>query len=104
MFLLSMAPHSPLISLLARLQLTTKSLLLSVQVRVVLMVLRISGFRSRSVLVAEKASMYFPRLNLTAVLPFPNRSYAAPMRALTSSHFTPCVERDGYRICVGAEA
>ena len=62
---------------------------------VVLIVLRISGFKSRSVLVAEKASMYLPRLNLTAVLPFPNRSYAAPVRTLTSFHLTPCVDRDG---------
>src|SRR5262245_42323599 len=89
------APHSPFFSVFDSTQSGTKSLSESVQERVVLMVVRMIGFRSRSVLVAEKASMYFPMLNLNAVFPLPNTSYATPTRGVTSSHFTLCVDPFG---------
>ena len=59
-----MAAHSPFCSVLARSQFATKSLFVSVHDRVVLIVVRISGLRSRSVLVAEKASIYLPEVDL----------------------------------------
>src|SRR5437868_6648565 len=90
-----MSPHSAFLTGFARSQLTTKSLFRSVHARVVLTATRISGFKSRSVLVAEKASMYFPRFTFSAVLPFPNRSYAAPTRGVMSLQLTPAVDRDG---------
>src|ERR1700694_3232426 len=99
-----MSPHSPFLLTLARSQFTTKSLFESVQVRVVLVVVRMRGLRSRSVLVAEKACIYLPILNLTAVLPFPNRSYATPIRGVTSCQWTPWVDREGYRMSTGADA
>ena len=69
-----MSPHSPFLLGSARLQFATKSLFVSVHTRVVLTVVRIKGFKSKSLLLATKASMYLPRLNFSAVLPFPNRS------------------------------
>src|SRR4051812_10317971 len=80
---LSRAPHSPFFAALLRLQFTTKSPL-SVHVRVVLITVRISGFMSRSLLFAVIASMYLPRLNFSAVFPFPKRSYAKPIRGVRS--------------------
>ncbi len=44
---------------------------------------------------AVSACMYFPMLNFTAVLPLPNRSYAAPIRGVRSLQWTPGVERAG---------
>src|SRR5580765_6373 len=94
-FLLSMAPHSRFFSVLLRSQFGTKSLFRSVHNRVVLTVVRVSGFMSRSLLVAVTACMYFPRLNLTAVLPFPKTSYATPMRGVTSLQSYPAVDPAG---------
>src|SRR5207244_13043563 len=85
-------------------QFTTKSLFESVHVRVVLMAVRMIGFRSKSLLAAVTPWTYLPRLNLIAVLPLPNRSYATPMRGVMSCHFTCCVDRDGYTISGCAKA
>src|SRR5712671_603063 len=94
-FLLSIASHSPFFAVLLRLQFGTKSLLVSVQTRVVLTVVRVNGFMSRSLFVAVTACMYFPRLNLSAVLPFPKTSYATPMRGVTSLQSYPAVDPPG---------
>src|SRR4029078_7378606 len=87
--------HSPFFSRFERSQFTTKSLFVSVQVRVVLIAVRMMGFISKSLLVAGMASMYLPRLTFNAVLPLPNRSYATPTRGVTSIHDAPSVDRAG---------
>ena len=46
----------------------------SLNPRVVFVAVRISGFMSRSLLLAVIASRYLPMLNLTAVFPLPNTS------------------------------
>jgi hypothetical protein len=71
---LSIAPHSPLAPVARRSQLGTKSPLASFQVRVVLSGVRMSGFKSRSLLLAVSAVTYLPTFTLTAVLPLPKRS------------------------------
>ena len=48
-----------------------------------------------SLLLAVSACTYFPTFTLIAVLPLPNRSYAAPIRGVKSVQCTPSVERAG---------
>ena len=72
---------------------------MSFQPRVVFVAVRISGFISRSLLLAVIASRYFPMLNLTAVFPVPNRSYATPNRGVMSFQSYPGVDRLGKKSC-----
>src|SRR6202140_873852 len=60
-----------------------KSPLASLQDLVALTAMFAAGFASRVKLVRLGPSRYLPRLNLTAVLPLPNRSYEAPRRRVT---------------------
>src|SRR5690349_18906888 len=57
----------------------------SLHVRVVLVASLFTGF-APDVLCAAAPDTYLFRLTFTAVLPFPNRSYAAPIRGVMSFH------------------
>src|SRR5262245_2712781 len=70
--------HSPLMALLLRLQSTTRLSFASVQLRFVLFVSLPAGLALPVKLPPPWPATYLLRLTLTAVLPSPLRSYAAP--------------------------
>src|SRR5262245_57387230 len=82
----SMAPHSALAVGSARLQSGLKLRLLSVHVRAVLVEIAEIGLFARAVTLGSQVT-YRPTVPFTAVLPLPNRSYAAPSRGSTSFQF-----------------
>src|SRR5580704_16688504 len=90
-FRLEIGPHSPLASGLRRLQSGTKFPLrgsptgkkLSFQTRLTWFTDAFTGLASEAIPVVRD-STYRPTLAFTAVLPFPNKSHAAPNRGSRS--------------------
>src|SRR3989442_13194363 len=77
------APHSPLASTLDRLQSGAKLPLASDHVRFAVVTIALTGLSARATDVPTDCT-YRPSDALSAVLPLPNRSYAAPSRGETS--------------------
>src|SRR6185503_11243080 len=76
-------PHSPLAAGSTRSQSGTKLALVSAHVRLALFTCWFAGCQSCARL-APTSVTYRPSVAFTAVLPLPNRSYAAPSRGLRS--------------------
>src|SRR5437879_6232622 len=79
-------PHSPLARLLPRLPSRTKFPFVSFHVRAALTACDGIGLLDSGTSVPWPIE-YLPHETLTAVLPLPNRSYAAPTRGRTSFQF-----------------
>src|SRR5881396_517366 len=84
-FVLLRAPHSPSAALFARLQSGTKFPLVSFHVRVTVLIEVVIGLSAMVMFVLFLAT-YRPIATLTAVLPSPNTSQAAPHRGSQSFH------------------
>src|SRR5205085_6003570 len=84
-FGLAMGPHSAFACVLFRSQSGMPLPLLSVHVRDVLFAAATIPL-ARSEYAVVTACTNRPTVNLRAVLPLPKRSYASPMRGLTSHH------------------
>src|SRR6185436_20997132 len=95
-FRFDMAPHSPFATGFSSSQSMTLSLLMSFHDRFVVSGRRLAADMSNEAVV--NASGNLPRFPLMAVLPLPNRSYAAPMRGVMSFIDTPSIEPAGYSI------
>src|SRR5215472_3011281 len=80
-------PHSPFALTFAKSHSATKSWFVSVHERVALSAKFAAGLASRVNDVRLGPSRYLPMLALIAVLPFPNKSYAPPMRGDTFFQF-----------------
>src|SRR5437899_1286306 len=74
-------PQSPLAARFVRSQVGVK--LPSVMERVTLVTVADSGFAARVNAMISGPKTYWPMLPFTAVLPFPKRSYTAPIRGVT---------------------